>query len=657
MLQETTAHAAHIQSVVQGTRPCRSPEDQITRSWLRCVNNYGLDPVRPHQPQVLEQIGLREHQERLDDLLDIAQIEIKSLYQRIADSGFAIILTDRDGVIINWTGDTNLNKPFERIGLWPGAIWNEETEGTNAIGTALIEQQALTVHSNEHFRSRYAHLTCSAAPIFDPQNRLLAVLDISSVKCQDSRQSQLHTLALAALSAKMIEHCFFLRAFRRQSVLRFHHRPEFMGQSSEGLLAFDDDGRILAANQNAADQLQQSRHQMVGQRIDSLFAVGLDALLGRGRNQPVLLKPIRNTVKDQFFVLLHGVEQQRSSARPSTSATIEIEPLLPPMKTLEGLSGKDSLMTYNVHCARRVMNKRVNILLTGETGTGKEAFTKAIHEASARAGKPFVAVNCASIPESLIESELFGYKYGAFTGARHEGRRGKILQAHGGTLFLDEIGDMPLPLQTRLLRVLEEKEVLPLGSDTPVPVDVYLISATHRNLQERIAAGAFREDLYYRLNGLELKLPALRERSDRPLLIRRLLAAESDGSNIRITEDAFAALNAYSWPGNIRQLRNVLRTASALCEDGIIRLEDLPAEIAGLPPHCPARRALDYGAAASNTATAGSLAQAEREALLRELDRHDWNISNTAAHLGFSRNTLYRKMRKHGIQPREYPAP
>ncbi len=654
MLQETTAHAAHIQSVVQGTRPGPSPEARIARSWLRCVNNFGLDPLRSHQTQVLEQMGLREHRERLDDLFDIAQIEIKSLYQRIAGSGFAIILTDRDGVIINWTGDASLSKPFEQTGLWLGAIWNEENEGTNGIGTALIEQQALTVHSNEHFRSRYTHLTCSAAPIFDPQGQLLAVLDISSVKCQDSRQSQLHTLALAVLSAKMIEHCFFLRAFRKQSVLRFHHRPEFMGQGSEGLLAFDDGGRILAANQIAADQLQQPRHQFVGQRVDALFAVNLDTLLGRGRSQFITLKPIRNTVKDQFFVLLHGAEQPPSSARPNVGV-IEAEPMPPPMKTLDGLSGKDPLMTYNVQCARRVMNKRVNILLTGETGTGKEAFTKAIHEASARASKPFVAVNCASIPESLIESELFGYKYGAFTGARQEGRRGKILQAHGGTLFLDEIGDMPPPLQTRLLRVLEEKEVLPLGSDTPVPVDVYLISATHRNLQEHIATGVFREDLYYRLNGLELKLPALRERNDRPLLIRSLLAAESDGVNIRIAEDAFATLNGYSWPGNIRQLRNVLRTAAALCEDRIIRLEDLPTEIAGLSPHCPAQRASGYGTATSNAT--GGLAQAEREVLLHELDHHNWNITNTAAHLGFSRNTLYRKMHKHGIQPREYPVP
>jgi transcriptional regulator of acetoin/glycerol metabolism len=657
MLQETTAHAAHILSVVQGTQPSASPEASIARSWIRCVNNYGLDAGHSHQTQVLEQTHLREHQERLDDFLEIAQLEMNSLYQRIAGSGFAVILTDRDGVIVNWICDANLSRPFEQVGLWPGAIWNEENEGTNGIGTALIEQCALTVHRNEHFRSRHIQLTCSAAPIFDPQHHLLAVLDISSVSSQDSKQSQFHTLALAALSARMIEHCFFLRVFRQQWVLRFHHRPEFMGQGSEGLLAFDDSGRILAANQSASDQIQQPRHQIVGQRIDQLFTIALDTLLGHACNPPRTLWPIGDEAGHRFFTLLHGAERRPAKSRIRVDV-LETEPLPPPMKTLEGLAGRDPLMAYNADCARRVMNKRVNILLTGETGTGKEAFTKAIHDASARAAQPFVAVNCASIPETLIESELFGYKYGAFTGARQEGRRGKILQAHGGTLFLDEIGDMPPPLQTRLLRVLEEKEVLPLGSDTPVPVDVFLISATHRNLQEHIAAGTFREDLYYRLNGLELKLPALRERSDRLLLIRSLLAAESDGATIRIAQEALAALNAYAWPGNIRQLRNVLRTAAALCDEQCIQLENLPVEITGLTPHDSARRALGYGAAIpSATAAVGGLAHAEREALLSELDRHDWNITNTAAQLGFSRNTVYRKMRKHGIQPREYPIP
>ncbi|MCP5196128.1 MAG: sigma-54-dependent Fis family transcriptional regulator [Gammaproteobacteria bacterium] len=656
MSDETTAHAEHILSVVQGTSTESSPEASIARSWVRCVNNYGLDAVHAHQTQVLEQIRLREHQQRLDDFLEIARIEMNNLYQRIAGSGFAVILTDGDGVIVNWICDANLSEPFKQVGLWPGAIWDEENEGTNGIGTALIERRALTVHRHEHFLSRHIRLTCSAAPIFDPQNQLLAVLDISSVSSQDSRQSQFHTLALAALSARMIEHGFFLRMFRQQWILRFHHQPEFIGGSNEGLLAFDDGGRVLAANQSAADQLRQPRHQLVSQRIDLLFAIALETLLGHASGQPRTLWPIIDKTGQRFFTLLYGSERQPSRSRLRL-ATEEIEPLPLPVKTLEGLAGRDPLMAYNVGCVRKVMNKRVNILLTGETGTGKEAFTKAIHEASARADKPFVAVNCASIPETLIESELFGYKYGAFTGARQEGRRGKILQAHGGTLFLDEIGDMPPSLQTRLLRVLEEKEVLPLGSDTPVPVDVFLVSATHRNLQEQMATGAFREDLYYRLNGLELRLPALRERSDRLLLIRSLLAAESDGVDVCIDEDALMALNAYAWPGNIRQLRNVLRTAAALCEDQCIRLENLPAEIIGLTPHHPTWRASRHGAALPSAIATDSLAHAEREALLSQLDRYGWNITNTAAHLGFSRNTLYRKMRKHGIQPREYPTP
>lgn len=642
MFEKIAAHTEQILSVVQGNRPRPSLEASIARSWFRCIEDYGLDPARSHQTHVLELAGLREHQQRLEAFMEIARIETGNLYQHIAGSGFAVIVTDADGVIVNLTTDRQLNRPFEQAGLWLGAIWDEANEGTNGIGTAIIERKALTVHCDEHFRSQHTQLTCSAAPIFDPHGRLLAVLDISSVSSQDSKQSQLHTLALAAMSARMIEHGCFLKGFREQQVLRFHRRSECIGQSDEGLLAFDGEGRILAANQSALDQLQRPRDLLLGQSINALFGTSLDTLFGRQRDRAGTPWPIRDEAGNPFFSLLH-----RGERRPSAGAAakaIEIKPLPLPSWSLEVLSDSDPVMAYNARCARRVMNKDVNILLTGETGTGKEIFTKAVHDASNRAGKPFVAMNCAAIPENLIESELFGYKYGAFTGARQEGRRGKILQANGGTLFLDEIGDMPLPLQTRLLRVLEDKEVLPLGSDTPVPVNVHLISATHRNLRERIAAGAFREDLYYRLNGLELMLPPLRERGDRALLIRKLLAAESDGASVRITEDAFTALDRYAWPGNIRQLRNVLRTAVALCEDQMIRLEDLPAEITGLAFH-------------RQHASGDGLVQAERDALLRQLDRQGWNITNTASQLGVSRNTLYRKLRKHGIQPREYPAP
>jgi transcriptional regulator of acetoin/glycerol metabolism len=646
MFEKTLAHAEQVLSVVHGTNLQPVLETSIAGSWLRCAEHHGLDPARFHQTQVLESSALRERQAYLKDVLEVARIETSHLHQRIAGSGFAIILTDSDGVIVNWTADASLKKSFEQSGLWLGALWDEANEGTNGIGTVLIERKALTVHCGEHFRSQHAKLTCSAAPVFDPQGQLLVVLDISSVSSQDSKQSQLHTLALVNLSARMMEQRYFLHVFRDQWVLRFHQQPEFVGQGNEGLLAFDDSGRILAINQAGLEQLERSRDQIIGKMVNTLLVQGFEGLLKQSRNHLETLSPIRDDTGKAFFTSLRRAERRwinsLSGAPPIANNPL---PPLSPASPLEAQLGTDPLMAYNARCAQRVMNKRVSILLTGETGTGKEIFTKAIHTVSARADKPFVAVNCAAIPENLIESELFGYKYGAFTGARQEGRRGKILQANGGTLFLDEIGDMPLLLQTRLLRVLEDKEVLPLGSDTPVPVDLHLISATHRNLPELIASGTFREDLYYRLNGLELKLPALRERGDRALLIRKLLTAESDGANVGMTEAAFAALDAYSWPGNIRQLRNVLRAAVALCEDCTIGIEDLPAEIASLALPSPLRSPI------------ASLAQAERNALLRQLDRHGWNISSTAAQLGVSRNTLYRKLHKHNIQPRHHGVP
>src|SRR6202043_2445524 len=248
--------------------------------------------------------------------------------------------------------------------------------------------------------------------------------------------------------------------------------------------------------------------------------------------------------------------------------------------TLEELAGDDPQMLRNVRSAYRIADSGVSVLIQGPTGSGKEAFAHAMHMASGRASRPFVAVNCAAIPETLIESELFGYKAGAFTGARKDGMRGKILQSAGGTLFLDEIGDMPLTLQTRLLGVLEEQEIVPLGSETAIKVDLHVLAASHRNLREMIADGTFREDLYYRLNGITLELPALRDRVDKERVIHHALAAETgNGRPAAIEMDALQRLVAYPWPGNVRELRNVIRTALAICEGGVVRGIDLPREI------------------------------------------------------------------------------
>jgi sigma-54 dependent transcriptional regulator, acetoin dehydrogenase operon transcriptional activator AcoR len=337
--------------------------------------------------------------------------------------------------------------------------------------------------------------------------------------------------------------------------------------------------------------------------------------------------------------------------------------------TLEELAGEDSQMLRNVRCAHRIADTNVSVLIQGPTGSGKEAFAHAIHVASRRTDRPFIAVNCAAIPETLIESELFGYKPGAFTGARREGLRGRIVQSSGGTLFLDEIGDMPLALQSRLLRVLEEREVLPLGSEGAIAVDLHVLAASHRNLREMIARGAFREDLYYRLNGITLELPALCDRTDKERLIQHALAAETgNGRPAAIERDALQRLLVYAWPGNIRELRNVIRTALAICEGGVVRAMDLPREIRDAESSCGGARADTMAGrftvslpesspdseAASRPPTAlgrNRLQAAERAALLRAIEELHGNMSRVAAELGVSRNTLYRKIKRHGIAP------
>jgi transcriptional regulator of acetoin/glycerol metabolism len=336
---------------------------------------------------------------------------------------------------------------------------------------------------------------------------------------------------------------------------------------------------------------------------------------------------------------------------PLTVVPVEGKPARESL-TLEDLAGEDPQMLRNVRSAYRIADSNVSVLIQGPTGSGKEAFAHAMHLASSRANRPFVAVNCAAIPETLIESELFGYKAGAFTGARKDGMRGKILQSSGGTLFLDEIGDMPLMLQTRLLRVLEEQEIVPLGSETPIEVDLHVLAASHRNLREMIARGTFRDDLYYRLNGITLELPALRERADKERVIRDALAAETgNGRPAAIERDALQRLLSYPWPGNIRELRNVIRTALAICEGGVVRRIDLPREIREAETISTTVSPLDVRGMTPKGPTTGAnpLQVAERAALLSVIEDCHGNMTRVAMQLGMSRNTLYRRIKRHGI--------
>lgn len=628
-------HAQQVLTVTQGKSHLHGPgsDPSIARSWLRCLEDYHLDPALTMAPTVLEHGRVLESRERLQQVLQIAGGEMTSLHQQLSGAGHAVLLTDARGVILNCVTAPAERKIFERAGLWLGADWSEACEGTNGIGTCLVERQSLTIHQDEHFRGRHTGLTCSASPVFDPHGELLAVLDVSSARHDVSRQSQFHTMALVNLSAKMIESCYFLRYFDNQWLLRFHLQAESVGLFSEGLLAFDGEGRISAVNQSALNLLGHIRGGLLGQPVEAFFDCSLDELLGRASVNASASWPLRTRDGRVLFALLRG--QPRSIPTPVLQP-----PVIAERPAFSGICLGDEGLQTDFRKALRVFERDVPLLINGETGSGKEAFAKAVHQASQRAEKAFVALNCAAIPESLIESELFGYRGGSFTGARKEGMRGKLQQADGGTLFLDEIGDMPLALQTRLLRVLEDRQVVPIGGE-PLPVNVRIISATHRNLLERVQDGSFREDLYYRLNGLEIALPALRERSDKSQLLDFLLAEESGGEAVLIDAAARQALLDFAWPGNVRQLRNVLRTLAALCDGGRIGVEDLPVMIRQARPApvlAQAQEVSEY-----------PLDDAERLALLNALEQQRWHMTHTAEQLGVSRNTLYRKLRKHGI--------
>jgi transcriptional regulator of acetoin/glycerol metabolism len=619
----------------------------IGGSWRRCALDYALDPARHYSPAIVDASSLTQRRGQHDELLQVASAEIDWLYEYIAESGYALVLTDAEGIVLYEKTDATLTNTFRASGLVSGADWSERREGTNGIGTCIAESRPIIVHREEHFRSRHIGLTCFGSPIRDPAGAPLAVLDASTLNALDPRAGFGHTMALVNMSARLIEKCLFLRHFQHDIVFRFHARPEFVNLQHDGAIALARDATIIAVDETAVHLLgAQSRTELIGCRIDQVFDVRAEEIVEPLQGSRRELQPVRHAhLGRRFFASLDYRAPIAACAHSSSSMTqprvIRFAAAEAPKSplTLEELAGEDPLMLRNVRSAHRIATSRVPVMIQGPTGAGKEMFARALHLASDRAAMPFVALNCAAIPESLIESELFGYRAGAFTGARREGMRGKILQSSDGTLFLDEIGDMPVGLQTRLLRVLEEQEVIPLGTETALKVDLRVICASHQNLRAMIARGEFREDLYYRLNGITLELPPLALRTDKERLIREFLAAEtSDRRPAAIELDAFEQLLAYRWPGNIRELRNVIRTALAICDGGVVRLRDLPSEVRD--------RNADSTAPASDS---GKSVPDEREKVLRSIRECDGNMSRAAAQLGVSRNTLYRRCRRFGI--------
>ncbi len=705
--------------------------DTIDQSHERCAA-LGVSRIERPDYSPLGRSDLSVVRDRNLRLHDHAAPVMEMLFEQIVNTDSMVVLCDATGTIIHSIGDDDFLARASKVALQPGVNWSEQTKGTNAIGTALIEEVPTLVHADEHYMHANHFLTCSAAPILDPRGNILGVLDVTG----DRRSFHQHTMALVKMSARMIENHWLTDDYRNVMRLHFHSRVEFIGTLMEGILAISPDGKLVGANRGALEQLGLSGAALRMHSLTTLFGTTVNALVDRFRSPLATPLPAQLNSGRQFYIharfnwpvwtsLAEAVSGNAGPADPTqpTAPVVSTPAGGPGLAAANGPlnqahqahqahqastnagSGLAQLRTGDAQLAsvvdkvRRVLDRDIPILILGETGTGKELLARAIHVDSARAKQAFVAVNCASIPETLIEAELFGYEEGAFTGARRKGAVGKLVQANGGTLFLDEIGDMPVALQAHLLRVLQERQVTPLGSSKSVAVDVSIICATHRNLREMIDRKAFREDLFYRLNGLAVRLPPLRERSDLMPLVRRILDSLTEPDrrqrHLQLNADVLRLFQHYQWPGNVRQLFNVLRTAAVMAaHEPVITREHLsddfldearaaqPAESAAAPSPAPAldgtaaHRAMAQGGVnspaaapalpplAAATASAHpppaptgpawsgnaqapnrSLEEMEIAAIRHAVDAAGGNISEASKRLGISRNTIYRKLR------------
>lgn len=617
-----------------GSCPPAGIDDCLARSWQRSLS-AGLSPGGGQADA--EHAGggdLRIALARNHDLLAHSRPVMEYLFEQVRHSQSMVILADNRGMLMHTLGDASFLDKARRVALSAGASWHEQHRGTNAIGTTLAEAAPVEIHGGEHFFDRHGFLTCAAAPIMSATGELLGVLDISG----EQRSRHPYSMGLVNTAARMIENSLVVARCRSGLRLHMHPHPEGIGSVAESIIALSDDGWIVGANRSALSLLHLTKDDLGAIQLDSLVDARLDDLRSRHKRRPGQPMQIRLRDGSALFVQLH-MDQHTVPAAARTGA-VRAEDAHD--DALSRLDTGDLRWRSAADKARRVLDKPIPVLLQGESGVGKELFARAMHDSGPRRDGPFVAVNCAALPESLIEAELFGYAPGAFTGARREGNPGRLRQAHGGTLFLDEIGDMPLTMQTRLLRVLQERQVIPLGGARAVDLDFALICATHCTLRDEIGRGKFRSDLYYRINGLTLHLPPLRDRSDFQALTERILAEVAPGRDLHLAPDLLARLSRHPWPGNMRQYSSVLRTASAMlgpgehCIDWPHLADDIAEELTA------ASASPVTSAPAANTS--GNLEELSRCAIRQALEECRGNISKAARKLGISRQTLYRKI-------------
>ncbi|UWG96761.1 sigma 54-interacting transcriptional regulator [Dehalobacter sp. DCM] len=619
----------------------------IRESWLRSYHrglklydfNYGPIVDKPEFENLLHKKSL---------LVKASIPYIRKLADMCKKS--MILLSDEQGVMLHVEVDKNgvFYKTIEDLHLFPGVVWSEETVGTLSHSISLIYQIPIQLSGPEQYHETYYQYTASAAPIMDINNNLAGTITLVT---NDLIFQNTHTLPLIVSIAKGIEK--ELHLISNQELF-----GRFIETTDQGIVLLNRDGRITHANPQVCKILNRKIPEIAGMTIYDIIG-----------DQPRIksLLETGNEVND-FEIKLKEINQNTylSSAKPlddhygnrigyslvfKNAATFTKKVLagstLETKYRFDKIVGNSSQFLQAISLAKKFAKLDYNILIQGESGTGKELFAQAIHNEHCPNG-PFVAINCAAIPKNLIESELFGYEAGAFTGADRQGRKGKIELADGGTLFLDEIGDMSLELQPALLRVLEEKQVMRIGGSSYKPVNFRLIAATNQVLSDLVDKKVFREDLYYRLEALQVAIPPLREREQDILELAEYfianIAEKQQIARPSLSEATIYRLMQYSWPGNVRQLQNAMVYAVNASNNNMIRPEDLPPTINKSPYSTQHPSVSDP--TMNDTKSRNSIKDVEKMMIIQAIVKTNNNIAEAARLLGMSKSSLYKKIKK-----------
>ena len=622
---------------------------EVANSWQRC-RNLKVNPYE-EKPCVIDLPELRERLYNKQHLLKVAHPFMDNLYNFVKGSGFQVVLTDEFGYLLEVLGDKDIVNRTKQVLLCPGGNWSEVNKGTNAIGTALVEKRPVQIYAAEHFCKPHHFLTCSAAPIFDPEGEVIGVLDISG----DFRVANPHTLGMVVAAVNAVENQLRLMRATDKLYMAYRYSNALLENMSDALISINNSGIITEINAKAAEIFNVNQARSKGQHIEQVFNARAPMLkvLSDGEeyeDREIIIEKVGRKIYSSASLLrddtggvigVVAVFREGANRQQAKRPTI----MHAHCYTLDDIIGESPAIASAKEWAKLAAESPSTVLINGESGTGKELFAQAIHNASPRQGRQFIALNCAALPENLIESELFGYEEGTFTGAKRGGQAGKFEVADGGTIFLDEIGDMTLNVQAKLLRVLQEKKVSRIGSAREKSVDIRVIAATHKDLQAEVQKGNFRQDLYYRLNVLGMRIPALRERpEDYEILTRFLvdkLAAKLGKVEVQIQEGFIDKIRSHHWPGNIRELENALERA--LIRSGAHGLLEPQLLDFNCAPQPAAR------VEAPKPVEIVSLRDGEKRMICDALAYYEGNIQKASTKLGIGRNTLYRKMKEYDI--------